>query len=92
MTAELRHDFVLPALGTVQAEAFIDSGEVTLEADPWQAGTNHAHLSGAGVGLDWAGPRKLYAKVQVAVPVGATPAVAGPRPSVQVWAQLTKGF
>jgi hypothetical protein len=24
--------------------------------------------------------------------VGATPAVAGPRPSVQLWAQLTKGF
>jgi hemolysin activation/secretion protein len=92
MTAELRHDFVLPALGPVQGEAFIDSGEVTIEADPWQAGTNHAHLSGAGVGLDWVGPRKLYAKVQVALPVGATPAVAGPRPSVQLWAQLTKGF
>ncbi|WP_233834122.1 ShlB/FhaC/HecB family hemolysin secretion/activation protein [Paraburkholderia sp. ZP32-5] len=91
-TAELRHDFVLPVVGKVQGEAFVDSGEVTINQDPWQPGVNHAHLTGAGVGLDWSGPRGIVAKLQVAVPVGATPELAGPRPSIQVWAQIAMGF
>ncbi|CAN0626144.1 Hemolysin activation/secretion protein [Burkholderia multivorans] len=91
-TVELRHDFVLPVIGVVQGTAFFDTGELTVDQFPWQAGANHAHLSGAGVGLDWVGPHQLVARVQVAVPVGATPEAAGSRPSVQVWAQLAKGF
>jgi hemolysin activation/secretion protein len=79
-------------VGKVQGEAFIDSGEVTLNEDPWQPGVNHAHLTGAGVGLDWSGPRGIVAKLQVAVPVGVTPELAGPRPSIQVWAQIAIGF
>jgi len=92
MSAELRHDFVMPLVGTVQGKVFIDSGEVTVNADPWQAGTNHAHLTGAGVGLDWNGPRQWAASVQLAMPVGNTPELAGERPSAQVWAQLAKRF
>lgn len=92
VTAELRHDFVLPFVGPVQGEAFVDSGELTVNQDAWQPGTNHAHLSGAGIGFDWSGPHQLAAKVELAVPLGATPELAGERPSVQVWAQLAKGF
>ncbi|TAL84157.1 MAG: hypothetical protein EPN46_04470 [Candidimonas sp.] len=31
-------------------------------------------------------------RVQLAIPVGATPTIAGDRPSARVWVQLTKGF
>ena len=91
-TAELRHDLVLPAIGAVQVEAFVDSGDVTVNADPWAVGENRAHLTGMGVGLDWNGPHQLAASVQVAVPVGSTPELVGTRAPVQVWAQLSKAF
>ena len=40
---------------------------------PWVAGANSATLSGAGFGLDWAGPDAWTARAYVAKPVGPNP-------------------
>jgi len=91
-TLELRHEFPVPVLRAIQASAFFDAGQVTINADPWAPGENHANLMSAGIGLDWSAIDQWDVKVQVADPVGRTPELAGPRPSTQVWAQLSKGF
>lgn len=54
-TAELRHDLGSAWNGRWQAVAFVDSAHVEVNKTVWVAGTNSA-LSGAGVGLNWAGP------------------------------------
>lgn len=93
-TVELRHDLTLAGPGQWQGTVFVDHGGLSLNARRWAAfaGSNHATLSSAGVGLNWSGPAQWAASVQVATPIGATSAVAGRRPATQAWVQLTKGF
>ncbi|WP_084455447.1 ShlB/FhaC/HecB family hemolysin secretion/activation protein [Comamonas composti] len=52
-TAELR--YALSTQWTLQT--FVDYGKVRLTKKPWQPGSNHQSLSGAGVGTTWTGDR-----------------------------------
>jgi hemolysin activation/secretion protein len=92
-TMELRHDLNLPG-GAWQGSVFVDQGAVWINPQPWAGttGSNHATLSSVGLGLNWAGPDRWIAQVQVGQPIGSTPALAGKRPSTRAWVQLSKGF
>jgi hemolysin activation/secretion protein len=92
-TVELRHDLRLPG-GAWQGSVFADQGGMWINPQPWagDTGSNHATLSSAGLGLNWAGPDQWTAQVQVGQPVGSTPELAGKRPSTRAWVQLSKGF
>ena len=91
-TLELRQDLHLPLPGQWQGILFADTGAVRRNAHPVGADANVAHISDVGLALDWSGPHRWVGRVQVAIPVGATPTIAGDRPSARVWVQLTKGF
>jgi hemolysin activation/secretion protein len=92
LSAELRHTLQGNEYGQWQAIAFLDSQHVTINQTAFAAGTNRATLSGAGVGLNWAGPNRWRATASVATPIGATPEVVGSTASTHVWLQLSKGF
>ena len=91
-TIELRHDLRLPLPGQWQGTLFADTGAVRRNAHPVGTDPNVAHISDVGLALDWSGPDQWVGRVQVAIPVGATPVIAGERPSARAWLQLTKGF
>nr|WP_225561687.1 ShlB/FhaC/HecB family hemolysin secretion/activation protein [Rhodanobacter sp. DHB23] len=92
-TVELRHDLGLPG-GAWQGSLFVDQGGLWINPQPWagDTGGNHASLSSAGVGLNWAGPGQWVAQVQLGQPIGSTPELAGKRPSTRAWMQISKGF
>lgn len=91
-TAELRHDLGSAWNGQWQAVAFVDSAKVTVNKTAWAPGTNSATLSGAGVGLNWAGPNQWHARAYIATPIGATPALVASRESVRAWVEISMGF
>ena len=91
-TAELRHDLGLAWHGQWQAVAFIDSAHVTVNKNVWVAGANSATLSGAGVGLNWAGPDQWSARAYIAAPIGSTPALVASTASARAWVEIGKGF
>lgn len=91
-TIELRRDLPLPLPGQWQGTLFTDTGAVRRNAHPVGKDANVAHISDVGLALDWMGPHQWVARVQVSIPVGATPTIAGERPSARAWVQLTKGF
>lgn len=93
-SVELRHDLALPWRGAWQGSVFVDHGGMWVNAKTWlgSTGSNHANLSSAGIGVNWAGSDQWTAMLQVAAPVGDTPDLAGRRPSVRTWVQISKGF
>ncbi len=95
-SAEFRHNLGQYWRGQWQMVAFYDSEYVMVNRRPWVAGANSATLSGAGFGLDWAGPDAWTARAYVAKPVGPNPnpdliAVTATY-SARAWVQLAKGF
>jgi hemolysin activation/secretion protein len=91
-TVEFRHDLGSLWHGHWQAAAFVDSARVTVNKTTWAAGTNSATLSGAGVGLIWAGPNQWSAKAYIATPIGATPALVASTSSTRAWIEIAKSF
>jgi len=90
-SAELRHNLPVSSLGTWQTILFADSGVVRIYKNPFTTGDNSATLSGAGIGLNWAGGNGWTAAVEVARPLGAAP-LAGDAASAHVWFELHKAF
>jgi hemolysin activation/secretion protein len=91
-TIELRHDLDWGCAGQCEGSVFVDHGALRVNAKPWKAGPNHAHLSSAGVGFSWVGANQWQAQVQLAVPLGAAPELTGKRNGAQVWVQVARGF
>jgi hemolysin activation/secretion protein len=91
-SVELRHELGQFASGRWQVLAFVDSERVTVNKKPWLPGDNSATLSGAGVGMNWAGPDQWHAKLYVAAPFGSTPRLIGDNKSVRAWAEIGKAF
>ena len=91
-TVELRHDLGTAWQGQLQAVAFVDSANVTVNKNIWVAGTNSASLSGAGAGLNWAGLDQWSARTYVAVPIGSTPALVSATKSARAWMEVSKRF
>lgn len=91
-TAELRHDLGAAWQGHWQALAFLDSAQLTVDKNPWEAGKNSATLSGAGVGLNWTGSHRWSAKSAIAARLGATPKLVADTSAVRAWIELDKVF
>ena len=92
VTAEFRHQMRQYWNGQWQALAFVDSEHLTINSNPWAPGINGATLSGAGVGLNWAGSHQWTANAYIAKPIDTTPVLVGVTKSVQGWIQINKGF
>ena len=93
-TAELRHDLGTGESGQWQAVAFVDTAGVTVNKNVWPevTGTNSATLSGAGVGLNWAGPNQWRAKAYIATRIGTAPKQVASNGSTRAWVEVSKGF
>lgn len=90
LSIELRHQLGLFSQNPLTAIAFFDSAYIKVNANPWTTGTNHARLSGTGLGVDWVLPQRWNIRTYVAMPLGSgQPAVTH---SVQAWFTLIKGF
>ncbi|MGA7595224.1 MAG: ShlB/FhaC/HecB family hemolysin secretion/activation protein [Gallionella sp.] len=91
-TAELRHDLGRIIQGQCRAVGFIDAEHVTINRNPWVAGTNDATLGGAGLGLDCIWPGQWSARTYIAAPVGSTPELLANVSSARAWIGIGKGF
>ncbi|MCX9158634.1 hypothetical protein OPU71_21180, partial [Niveibacterium sp. 24ML] len=69
-----------------------DSARVTINHSPWGDSTNHATLSGAGLGLNWTGPQQLSGRLYWATHIGDKPELVSTVPSTRLWAELRWGF
>ncbi len=91
-TIEFRHNLGAAWQGHWEAVAFVDSSRVKVNRIARVAGTNSATLSGAGVGLNWAGPDQWTARVFIAGRIGSIPALVASTASVRGWVEIRKGF
>lgn len=78
--------------GHMQLVAFVDSGTVTLNKNPWFAGSNRRTLNGAGVGANWGEPGNFMARAYYARKLGSDVATSSPDKSGRFWVQLVKYF
>ena len=73
-TAEARvmlPSFALP--GRLQLIGFVDVGAVRFAKNPWFSGSNVAHRSGIGAGLNWTAPNNFLAQAFYARKLGDRP-------------------
>lgn len=91
-TVEFRHDLGAAWNGQWQAVAFIDSARVTVNEQPWAAGTNGATLTGAGLGLNWANAGGWNARAYVAARMGSTPELVADGAATRGWVEIRKNF
>jgi len=92
ITIELQHNLGVGLGGQWQAVAFVDSAQVTVNKNPWVAGTNNATLSGAGFGINVTGANQWNAKAYIATPIGARPELVTSTESVRAWVGLGWSF
>lgn len=78
--------------GHMQLIAFVDSGTVTLNKNPWFTGANRRTLSGAGVGVNWGDPGNFMVRAYYARKLGNAVATSSPDKSGRFWVQLVKYF
>jgi len=78
--------------GQFQLIAFVDTGTVTTNKQPWAAGSNRRTLSGAGVGLNWTVPNDWVVKAYYAHKLGNGVATSAPDASGRFWIQAVKYF
>lgn len=93
-TVELRQNFSLPAPGTWQGIAFIDSGRVQLYKNAFASGENSATLSGVGIGLNWSGGQGWNLSSILAKKIGSSPpaSIVSNQKRALFWLQLNKQF
>ena len=89
---ELRHNLGAGWGGQLQAVAFVDRARVTVNKNPWVAGTNSATLSGAGLGLNWTGPNQWSVRAHIAKPIDSSPGLVAGNASARAWIEIRKGF
>lgn len=78
--------------GQLQLIAFMDTGSVTVNKNPWAAGPNRRTLSGAGVGLNWSETNNFIVKAYYARKLGSEAATSAPDASGRFWVQGVKYF
>ena len=91
-TIEFRHDLGTLWKGQWYASTFADSEHLIVNKNVWVAGANSATLSGAGVGLNWAGPKEWSARGYLATRLGSTPTLIASTSSTRAWIEISKGF
>lgn len=89
LTAELRHNVT----SAWQWIAFVDAATGRANAEPWPGASGaRRSLSGAGVGLAWAGGRGLNARLYYAHKLGHAAATAEPDRDGRLWLQAAWTF
>lgn len=78
--------------GQLQLISFVDTGTVTINKNPWAAGSNRRTLSGAGVGLNWSETNNFIVKAYYARKLGSEAATSAPDASGRFWIQGVKYF
>ncbi len=78
--------------GQVQLIGFVDTGSVTLNKNPWDAGDNRRTLSGAGVGLNWSETNNFLVRTFYARKLGNEAPTSAPDKSGRFWVQAVKYF
>lgn len=78
--------------GQMQLIAFVDTGYVMTNKNPWTADTNHRQLSGAGLGVDWVQFNNFEMKAYYAHKLGNADATSAPDKSGRFWMQVVKYF
>jgi hemolysin activation/secretion protein len=78
--------------GQMQLIAFIDSGHVTTNRNPWDASSNSRILSGAGVGFNWTEADNFAVRAFYARKLGNETALSAPDESGRFWIQAVKYF
>ncbi|MBM7131387.1 ShlB/FhaC/HecB family hemolysin secretion/activation protein [Dyella mobilis] len=91
-TIELRHDLDWNCADHCEGSLFVDHGSLSVNASPWTTSRNQFDLDSAGIGFSWVGTRHWQAQVQLATPVGATPALLGKRSSARAWLHVVRAF
>ena len=92
--ASLELRYTLPQLvqqtGNWQLAAFVDTGTVHINKSPWSIGSNQATISGAGLGLNWQGPKGLAGRIFIASSLGQVPSqLADSKPThTNAWVEL----
>lgn len=78
--------------GQMQLVAFVDTGSVKTNINPWTVGPNERTLSGAGVGLTWIDVNNFSLKAYYAVKLGDGVALSALDSSGRLWIQAVKYF
>ncbi len=92
-TLELR--YVTPVPDTplaAQLVAFLDSGSITINKNPFAPQPNRRTLTGAGVGLNLFGWEGLELRLSYAWRLGSEPALTDDNDTSRAWVQLIKSF
>jgi hemolysin activation/secretion protein len=94
LNAELKQPLGFALNGQWTATAFIDTATMTINKKTWPMLTseNHATLSGAGLGINWAGPNQYKATAYAATPIGAKSPLVGSVKSTQFSIEVQKRF
>jgi hemolysin activation/secretion protein len=78
--------------GQVHLLGFADAGHITINKNPWSAGSNTRFLSGAGVGATWEDPGNFAVRTYYARKLGNEDAMSAPDKSGRFWIQAIKYF
>ena len=78
--------------GQVQLLAFVDSGTVKRDKNPWTSGPNSRTLNGAGLGAIWSDEGNYMVRAYYARKLGSEAATSAPDKSGRVWIQAVKYF
>ena len=93
LTAELSYAFSAGGMpGTWQLAAFLDTGQITVNEDPFAAAPNRRRLSGGGIGLNWIKANDFTVRIAVAHRIGNELATSGPDDPARAWLQTIKSF
>ena len=76
----------------VQLIAFVDTGSVTVNKNPWADGVNHRNLSAAGVGINFYEVNNYTVRAFYARKLGSEAATSAPDRSGRFWIQGVKYF
>ncbi|WP_426210097.1 ShlB/FhaC/HecB family hemolysin secretion/activation protein [Massilia sp. TWP1-3-3] len=76
----------------VQALAFVDSGTVERDHQPWSDAPNRRTLSGAGIGLVWSENANFLLRAYYARKLGSQMATSSPDKPGRFWVQAVKYF
>ena len=93
-TAELRQSLFADAKNQLTGKVFVDTAEVTLNAQKWAGvtGDNQVQLSSAGLGFNWTNAWNIQTNAEIAFPVGSTPSALKDRDDHQYWVSIRKTF
>ena len=93
-SVEFRYYLAQAFDGSLNGTLFYDAANVTVNQLPWSnsTGENSAAISGAGIALNWSGPKQVAGALVLAAPLNSTSALVSEHPDHTLWLQMSKGF